>query len=101
MRRLLLTAGVVVLFVFAVVSLRAQDNWERIEAYARSAIVKVRVIGNIDGNTVSEVGTGFLIRAKDGPRVITAGHVLGADSKWDNVKERLIYRQAGFGSSIE
>src|SRR5262249_3272589 len=100
-RSLSIASGVALLF-FAGFSLRAQDTWENIEANARKAIVKVRVIGDIDGSKVTEVGTGFLIRAKDGPRVITAGHVIGADSKWDNVRERLIFiRQVGYGSSIE
>jgi hypothetical protein len=102
MHRLLLTAVVGILCCPAVVVLRAQDSWGVMEAKARAAIVKIRVIGNVDGKTVSEIGTGFLIKTLDGPRVITAGHVLLPDSKWDDLKDRLIYvKQVGFGSSIE
>jgi PQQ-dependent dehydrogenase (methanol/ethanol family) len=87
--------------VAAAVGSLAEEGWDTIEAGARKAIVSVRVIGKIEGRRVTEVGTGFLVQTKDGPRVITAGHVVGADDKWDDVQEREIHvRQPGLGSSI-
>jgi hypothetical protein len=102
MRRCQATEGALALFFSALIGLRAQESWNTIEDNARSAIVRVRVVGKIDGNITTEIGTGFLITSKDGPRVITAGHVVGPDSKWDDVPPRDIFiKQMGLGSSIE
>jgi hypothetical protein len=47
-----------------------------------------------------EYGTGFLFQTPNGPRIITAGHVIGPDSRWDSLLDRCIYyRLAQNGSS--
>lgn len=67
----------------------------------RGAVVQLRVFGKVENKDTQEYGTGFLIRTAEGPRIITAGHVVGPDSKWDSLKERCIYyRLAQFGSSM-
>jgi hypothetical protein len=91
MRGFLLAAAALMTLFPAVVGLRAQDSWGEVEAAARKGIVKVTVIGDVDGKKVSEVGTGFLTKGRAGPVIVTAAHVLGRDSDWDDVGERLIY----------
>jgi hypothetical protein len=48
-----------------------------------------------------ENGTGFLFQTAEGPRIITAGHVIGPDTKWDSLVDRCIYyRLAQNGGSL-
>lgn len=68
----------------------------------RSAVVKIRVVGYVQGKQTTESGTGFVIQTTKGLRVVTAGHVIGRNDKWDDVTTRLIYiKWAAYGSAIE
>lgn len=67
----------------------------------RSAVVQLQVQGKVNNAATSEDGAGFLISTSQGPRIITAGHVVGPDDRWDSIDDRLIYyRVAEFGSSL-
>ena len=67
----------------------------------RSAVVQLQVQGKINNERNAENGTGFLLSTAQGPRIITAGHVVGADDRWDSIDDRLIYyRVAMLGSSL-
>jgi hypothetical protein len=77
------------------------DQANSILSSHRSAVVQLQVQGKIDNAAKAENGTGFLISTAQGPRIITAGHVIGPDDRWDSVDARLIYyRVAEFGSSL-
>ena len=67
----------------------------------RSAVVQLLVKGKVDNEQKVESGTGFLIQTTAGPRIVTAGHVVGPDDKWDSLDDRCIYyRLAQAGSSM-
>jgi hypothetical protein len=67
----------------------------------RTAVVQLEVQGKVNNVAAAEDGTGFLISTSQGPRIITAGHVVGPDDRWDSIEDRLIYyRIAQFGSSL-
>lgn len=66
----------------------------------RGAIVQLQVRGKVNNQYQIEYGTGFLFQTPNGPRIITAGHVIGPDSRWDSLLDRCIYyRLAQNGSS--
>jgi len=66
----------------------------------RGAIVQLLVKGKVNDQPSIEYGTGFLMQTAAGPRILTAGHVIGPDSKWDSLTDRCIYyRLAKDGSS--
>src|ERR1700736_3421468 len=67
----------------------------------RGAIVQLQVRGKINNKPAFENGTGFLFQTAAGPRIITAGHVIGPDDKWDSLVDRCIYyRLAQNGGSL-
>lgn len=67
----------------------------------RGAVVQLLVKGKVNNQTTLEKGTGFLVQTGAGPRIITAGHVVGPDNKWDSLLDRCIYyRLAQNGSSL-
>jgi hypothetical protein len=66
----------------------------------RGAVVQLQVLGKVNNKDEFENGTGFLFQTSAGPRIITAGHVVSHDNKWDSDDERCIYyRLAVYGSS--
>ena len=66
----------------------------------RGAIVQIQVRGKVNNKYELEYGTGFLFQTAAGPRIITAGHVIGPDNRWDSLADRCIYyRLAQNGSS--
>jgi hypothetical protein len=66
-----------------------------------SAVVQLQVQGKINNASNVENGTGFLLSTAQGPRIITAGHVVGPDDRWDSLDDRLIYyRVSMLGSSL-
>jgi len=67
----------------------------------RSAVVQLRVQGKKENVPVLSYGTGFLISTSQGPRIITAGHVVQPED-WDFLEEKnlIYYRVAAFGSSL-
>jgi hypothetical protein len=81
----------------------AQDDAAKaLLATHRGAIVQIQVRGKINNKPAFENGTGFLFQTAAGPRIITAGHVIGPDNKWDSLVDRCIYyRLAQNGSSLQ
>ncbi len=66
----------------------------------RGAVVQLQVLGKVNNREEFENGTGFLFQTTAGPRIITAGHVISHDNKWDSPDDRCIYyRLAIYGSS--
>lgn len=82
-------------------SASAQDSAaDALLASHRGAIVQLQVQGKINNKLTFQNGTGFLFQTSSGPRIITAGHVIGRDTQWDIPRERCIYyRLAQNGSS--
>jgi Trypsin-like peptidase domain len=77
----------------------AQNNATAFLEGHRGAIVQLRVTGKINNVLATEYGTGVLFETSRGPRIITAGHVVGPDSKWDSLADRCIYYRLAQNSS--
>lgn len=97
----LLMASLLLCFTVSSRGLSQNDPASALLAARRGAIVQLQVRGEINNQTKIEYGTGFLFQTSDGPRIITAGHVVGPDDKWDSIVDRCIYyRLAQNGSSL-
>ena len=98
------TAVLLSLFCLSVCGTAAaqDDAGKALLAAHRGAIVQIQVRGKINNKPAFENGTGFLFQTAAGPRIITAGHVIGPDNKWDSLVDRCIYyRLAQNGSSLQ
>jgi hypothetical protein len=98
----LFSLAVLALFLPASAQQAADPDADTMLQRIREAIVTIRVVGSVGGQTTTDSGTGFVIETASGPRVVTAGHVIHPDSYWDDAKARDIYiKWAAFGSSFE
>jgi hypothetical protein len=78
----------------------AQVDPDALLTVHRGAVVQLQVKGKINNQITFDYGTGFLVQTSGGPRIVTAGHVVGPDNRWDSLIDRCIYyRLAQFGSS--
>jgi hypothetical protein len=65
------------------------DQEQQIFSTAEPAVVQLTVGGRLDGQNKDTIyGTGFAIQTVGGARIITAGHVIGKDTDWDEVGGR-------------